>query len=184
MSQLMSQLIRTALFAIVIGLIAAPAAPTAANQLPRLDSALRDALKQLNVISKAPLPNLKGKVVLVTFFASWCPPCRVEFKHLKHLHEAYRKRGLEIIAINYFESLDGLSSPKRLKRYLKQTAPPFHIIKGTDAIAKRFADVYRIPSVFIFDWHGKPTFQFIHKYKATKQLATEEELIAAIEPLL
>ena len=122
-----------------------------ANPLPKLDQSLRAELSQLKNLKTTPLPDLKGKVVLVTFFASWCPPCRVEFKHLKHLHEAYNKRGLETIAINYFESLGGLSSPKYLKRYLKQTAPSFHIVKGTKVIAKKFADVYRIPTVFVFD---------------------------------
>src|SRR5437870_4845046 len=46
------------------------------------------------------LPELKGKVVLVDFFASWCGPCKESFPIMQELHQKYADKGLVIVAIN------------------------------------------------------------------------------------
>ena len=49
------------------------------------------------------LNNLKGKVVLVNFWASWCEPCREEFGELIHLQEKYGSKGFKVLAVNLAE---------------------------------------------------------------------------------
>ncbi|MBZ0257423.1 TlpA family protein disulfide reductase [bacterium] len=46
------------------------------------------------------LKDFKGKLVLVDFWATWCPPCRGELPHLKEVYKKYHKKGLEIISIS------------------------------------------------------------------------------------
>jgi peroxiredoxin len=46
------------------------------------------------------LSSLKGKVVLLDFFATWCGPCREAMPHLQHLHETYGQKGLKVIGIS------------------------------------------------------------------------------------
>ena len=52
------------------------------------------------------LGNLKDRVVLVTFFASWCPPCRDEFKALNELQRQLGNEAFAIVAVNVFEEFD------------------------------------------------------------------------------
>lgn len=49
------------------------------------------------------LSDVRGKVVLVDFWASWCPPCQTSFPALDALYREYRERGVEVLAINVDE---------------------------------------------------------------------------------
>jgi thiol-disulfide isomerase/thioredoxin len=128
--------------------------------------------------------TLEDRVVLVAFFASWCPPCRAELGHLNAVQDAYRDAGLEVIGINVFETLDGRSSPAGLAGFLDQTAPVFAILKGDRATRQAFFDLDRIPSIFLFARDGRLAMVFRHERGATKTHLSEAELRAAVEALL
>ncbi len=152
-----------------------------------LDDALRAELSTLPHLAGEPIgaETLGGQVVLVNFFASWCPPCHKEFRHLNKLYRDYAARGLKIVSVNYLEDFTGFKdNGARLHRFLSKYQPEFSVIRGNDEIARKFDDVQRIPTVFIFDKSGKQTFHFIHRYKAKKMNPTIEELRAALHRLL
>jgi thiol-disulfide isomerase/thioredoxin len=102
------------------------------------------------------LHGLKGKVVVVNMWATWCAPCRQEFPLLVKLYEQYKPKGVEVLAI----SNDDIQNLDDVKHFLKerQASFPTFIVDGTDTDALREA-IYPqwtggIPSTFFFDRQG------------------------------
>jgi thiol-disulfide isomerase/thioredoxin len=168
-------------------LLPAGQAVAAGKQPVSLLPDLRQALENLPHLygRKVAEAGLEGQVVLVSFFASWCPPCHTEFQHLRTAQAAYHKDGLRVVAINYFEGLGGFSDGGvRLDRFLERHTPWYSVVKGNDALAKRFANVTRIPTVFIFDRHGRLALHFVHRWNSKRTNLTMQELHTALRPLL
>ncbi len=118
--------------------------------------------------------TLKGRVLLVDFWASWCAPCKQSFPALEELHQRYRDRGLTIVAVNVDEARPNL------ERFLKKSPVTFTIVR--DAAQKLVARtaVTTMPSSFLVDRHGK--VRFVHSgYRGDK---TKEEYAHEIELLL
>ena len=127
--------------------------------------------------------HLRDKVVVVTFFASWCPPCRAEFVHLNRMADEFDGADLTVVAINVFEEFDE-NDRVRLARFLEDTQPRFHVVKGDASVKRTFADVNRIPTVFVFDRTGHSVLHFIHARGASKMSVDEDELRIAISQAL
>ncbi|MEM7254359.1 MAG: TlpA disulfide reductase family protein [Pseudomonadota bacterium] len=147
----------------------------------RFDAALRDAVTNLRpLINEAPTnASLAEKIVVVTFFASWCPPCLAEFKHLNTLVERYPD-AIEVVAINVYEDDWDGAAPDSMTKFLRHTQPRFWVVKGNEAIRDRFGGIDRIPNVFVFTPTGESVMHFIHHQGAKKTHAALDELEAAV----
>ena len=140
------------------------------------------------------LPHLRGpaltegslaeKVVLVTFFASWCGPCRVELEHLKTAHEVYSGFGVEVLAVNLFENFDDLSNDRRLAAYLDRLDPPFPVVEGNPAISRAFGQIDRIPTLLIYDRQGTRAVRFVNARGGRKTSLDFAGISGQIERLL
>ena len=98
----------------------------------------------------------KGKVVLLHFWATWCPPCADEFPALVQVYTAYKTRGLEVIAV----SLNDVSEMQDVMRFVHEQKPSFPLyIAGTvnetfyRSIDKRWSS--GVPLTMIYDKTGK-----------------------------
>ncbi len=153
---------------------------------PSLDAPLRDTLAALPTLRNEKLvsSDLENKVVVVAFFASWCPPCNPEFDHLEAVRKKFAHQPVEVLAVNIFESFAGSGSDARLKAFLDRKNPGFVTIGNGESVSEAFGSVKRIPSVFLFDKNGDLAFNFIHEEGARKTHIEADELEKEIKELL
>ena len=167
-------------------LIPAKAATTSVKQL-EFRQELKDHLNTLDRLvdkdAQADGVTVDDRVVVVTFFASWCPPCLHEFKALNEITDQLDKDKFSVVAVNVFEEFDD-NDEARMAKFLDTTQPEFAVLKGTVQSREMFGDIRRIPTLLVFDREGKLAFDFVHARGATKQSVDAEELLGAIRPLL
>lgn len=119
---------------------------------------------------------LTGKPVIVTFFASWCPPCMDEFNTLNQIRDRYPGERLSIVAINAFEAWGGKKNPARMARFLDRTKPTFPMVEATGEILQVFGNVERIPTLIVYDRDGREVWRFVHALDATKMSASLQDI--------
>ena len=127
----------------------APAAAAAAMALPKLGPAPKWTLKDLNgaVVSSE---QFKGKVVVVDFWATWCPPCREEIPGYIELADKYSKDGLVIVGVSLDQA--GVDVVKAFAARSKITYP---LVMGDDAAVTAFGGVEALPTTFLIDRDGQ-----------------------------
>lgn len=92
--------------------------------------------------------SLKGQVVYVDFWASWCVPCRLSMPALDSLYREQRTRGFTVIGVNKDVSSDDAA------RFLKRVPVTFPLVQDTSDAAARAFDVKAMPSGYLVDRRG------------------------------
>ncbi|MEY4939256.1 MAG: hypothetical protein RIQ93_991 [Verrucomicrobiota bacterium] len=125
----------------------ADAAPLAA--LPVIKPAPAWKLKDLNgtVVSSE---QFKGKVVVLDFWATWCPPCRQEIPGYTELQKKYGKEGLAIVGVSLDEA-----GPTVVKDFAAKFGINYQMLMADETIAEAFGGVEAIPTTFLIDRDGK-----------------------------
>ncbi len=101
------------------------------------------------------LAELRGEVVLVNFWASWCGPCREEMPKLEELHNTYKDLGFTLLGIN-LDQTEELS-----KKLLKDISVTFPVLFDPENNVSEAYDVESMPSTFLVDKNGN--WRFVHK---------------------
>ena len=101
--------------------------------------------------------SLKGKVVLVNFWATSCPGCIQEMPELKKTHERYAPRGFETVAVAM-----SYEPPNYVKTYVDTHQLPFHVtLDAQGSIAKAFGDVQLTPTSVLIDKEGNIVKRYV-----------------------
>lgn len=95
------------------------------------------------------LTDYRGKVVVLNFWATWCPPCQREMPSLERLRMQMKGRPLEIVAVSSAET------PEEVNAYLAKMKLGFPILLDTDSSNTRRWKVFALPTTFVLDTEGQ-----------------------------
>ena len=100
------------------------------------------------------LANYRGRVVLLTFWATWCAPCQIEMPHFVEWQTLYGKDGLQIIGI----SMDDDSAP--VVALTRKRHVNYPVAMGNEHIGEQYGGVLGLPVTFLIDRSGKVAARF------------------------
>jgi peroxiredoxin len=119
--------------------------------------------------------SLRGKVFLLTFWATWCPACTEEMSSLQSLsrNKTFKARGFEVVTV----SVDQSSSDTR--NFLSKRGMDLLVLVDDRKVIARQFKVFSLPTTFLIDRNGMIVEKFFGEYDWT-----DKEVLAKIEKLL
>lgn len=102
------------------------------------------------------LSELEGKVVILDFWATWCPPCVMEIPHFIDLYKEYKGQGLEVVGV----SLDR-GGVKVVKSFVEKNEMTYPVVIGNQKVAEDYGGIRGIPTTFVIDRQGYIVKKFV-----------------------
>jgi thiol-disulfide isomerase/thioredoxin len=128
--------------------LAVPIKATAAKAAPDVQLTMRDGKKVM-------LSQLRGQVVMINFWATWCGPCRKEMPLLDAMYRKYKAMGFTLVGVNVEPD------SKEAQAYLRDVPVSFPIAFDNDSKLTKVFDVQGMPSSVIIDRRGNA--RVVHK---------------------
>lgn len=140
------------LAAVWIWLSAAPASATTSGEIPspRQGFAAPDFTLELLQGGEVTLSELRGQVVILNLWASWCPPCRAEMPALQRVYEANHERGLEVLAVHTTYQ----DSEAAAQDFVQEYALTFPVPLDRAGEISRLYQLRALPTTFFIDRQG------------------------------
>ncbi|MFN3478918.1 MAG: peroxiredoxin family protein [Thermodesulfovibrionales bacterium] len=125
--------------------------------------------------SEVHLSDLRGKVVLIEFWATWCPPCRESIPTMNEIYKRYNEKGLVLLGISVDK---GQNVVEDLRAFVREYSIQYPVLIDSKNVNNLYG-VYSIPTTFLIDKEGKIVFKSIGFSPEV-----ENKLSAEIERLL
>jgi cytochrome c biogenesis protein CcmG, thiol:disulfide interchange protein DsbE len=117
------------------------------------------------------LSKLRGQIVVVNFWASWCAECHEEQDALDQTWQRYRDAGVVLLGVDFQDTTDGA------RDYVHQSALTYPVVEDKDSRTALAYGIRGIPETFLVDRSGRIVDRIIGRVDATR-------LAGALEPLL
>ncbi|HKR01637.1 MAG TPA: cytochrome c biogenesis protein/redoxin [Pyrinomonadaceae bacterium] len=135
---------------------------------------------ELKDVSGAPvrLSDLRGRVVLLNFWATWCIPCRTEIPELNEMHRELEAQGFTVVGASWNDSLSDLQS------FRQEIKVDYPILLDSESVGEKFNGIQSFPTTFIIDRMGRIRYKVLGQRKratfeaAVKLLLSEGQATA------
>jgi peroxiredoxin len=123
------------------------------------------------------LSALRGRVVLVNLWTTWCPPCREEMPSMERLHQRFRDRSVTLLAV----SQDDAGKREEVERFVQEVGVTFPVLLDPDREVGARYGVWGYPETFVVDREGRIVERVVgpREWDAPAQVAAIEALLAA-----
>jgi cytochrome c-type biogenesis protein len=121
------------------------------------------------------LASLKGDVVLLNVWATWCIPCRREIPELQVLHQQHRERGLHVVGV----SVDDSGADADVAEFAKSFSMTYTILRDPGESVSNAFRIPGVPASFLIDREGVVRWRHIGPFKAT-----DSTFLAALNAVL
>lgn len=156
----------------------APAPTTALGRAPNFTLPMLDG-------TNLSLSDYKGRVVLINFWATWCPPCVAEMPDMQSVRDELNPRGFEVIAISLDKDGNGSYQTDEVKtkvqNFVNDHGLTFPVVLGTDSIAGQYGGLSGIPTTFIVDEAGNIVSKHVGRMKRPQFKSAVEEAYGELE---
>ncbi|WP_255507901.1 peroxiredoxin [Lysinibacillus sp. BW-2-10] len=120
------------------------------------------------------LSDLRGKIVILNFWATWCPPCRAEMPHMQSFYEKNKDNGVEIIAVN----LTALDEGKQaVEKFVNEYGLTFPVVLDENGSVGKLYEILTIPTSYIIDAEGR----IFQKFVGSMDEQIMEDMIKSIQ---
>ncbi len=125
---------------------------------------------------KVTLKEYRGKVVLLDFWATWCPPCRYSIPGMVKMQEKYKDKGLVVLGISMDDPRK--ADNKYIREFCEKYEVNYVVLRSDENVVKSYFGNggVAIPTVFVIDREGKVKEKFVG--------ADEENIVKTLEELL
>lgn len=151
MSKVIGEMILAAVLVLGLALAGCGSAPDSAPaSIPQADSPALDFQLQSLEGQSVSLSSLRGRPVMLNFWATWCGPCQVEMPFIQGVFEdkKWTEQGLVILAVNVGEA------SSRVKEFMEANGLSFPVLLDTDANVAQDYNIRGIPTTFFIDKNG------------------------------
>lgn len=151
------------------------AAATAAKDLKKAPDF---TLRKIGSKETVTLSDYQGKVVLLDFWATWCPPCKASIPNLNNLHKKYNQRGFEIIGVN-LDRVTSIQDEGKILKFIANFTMKYPNVYIENSMRTMYGGISSIPTMFIVDKDG-----MLYSSHLGYSPAIEEEIEKTIKELL